>query len=201
MKNKLKRQLSLSLPKISLVYFSIILLILLSVLSSNTENKSKTNLKSSSSYCGPLCLECIDRDPNQCIVCRTGIFKYRNRCFNKCPDGTYTDEEWLQCRDCDFDCPICLGALSDQCGNIIGTRTQVVLLEEEIKHYRNTRRSIDYLWQIRKCWSREDIQNKKTKRLDFESSWFSKGLLRIERHVRVRWIWYKKRWSHSDYSC
>jgi hypothetical protein len=100
------------------------------VLSTKAQTKSKN-----SENCGSLCLECVENDVSQCNVCRTGVFRYNNGCCNKCPDGTYTDEEWQVCRDCDSDCPICWGPLSDMCGSKKGVRTQVVLLEHEIKSY------------------------------------------------------------------
>jgi len=122
-----------SIPRnFSLFHICLYFLIISSVASIKMGIQTKSN---NSSNCGPLCLDCDEEDASQCNVCRTGIYRYNNQCYNKCPESTFTDEEWQVCRDCDPDCPICWGPLSDNCGSKKGVRTQVVLIENEIKNY------------------------------------------------------------------
>lgn len=104
-------------------------------LSSISSSKLKSNSKLKLSICGPLCLECSEFDSSKCNVCKTGIYQYNNLCYNKCPDGSWADTEWQVCRPCDADCPICWGPRSDMCGSIFGVQTTVVLLENEVKNF------------------------------------------------------------------
>lgn len=103
-------------------------------------NASKLNSRSrsnsmSSKNCSPLCLECEKSDPSICLVCNDGVFQYNDQCYNQCPPGTYKDIEWQTCRACDATCPICWGPMSDMCGSVPGVKTNVVLLENEIRNY------------------------------------------------------------------
>jgi len=105
-----------------------------------SSSKSRLNLKShlfpsTNQNCGILCLECSQNDLQSCITCKPGVFDYKNKCYNTCPENTYEDEEWQICVKCDSSCPICWGPNNDMCGNIKGVKTTAVLLENEIKQY------------------------------------------------------------------
>jgi len=90
---------------------------------------------STNQNCGILCLECSQNDLQSCITCKPGIFDYKNKCYNNCPEGTYPDDEWQMCINCDPSCPICWGPNNDMCSNNKGIKTTAVLLENEIKEY------------------------------------------------------------------
>lgn len=125
-----------NIRKIIILVFIIQILVNIDGSKLKSRLKLKTNLKLASiENCSPLCLECSENDYRLCNVCKTGIFQYNNICHNNCPIGTYADNEWQVCRECDKSCPTCWGPMSDMCGSQIGTKTSVVLLENEIKKY------------------------------------------------------------------
>ncbi len=101
---------------------------------------SKKNLSESkltTKNCNPLCSQCSSNDLNYCTLCRTGIIFYNYNCYVNCPEGTFLNQETRSCQLCNRDCPICWGPEKDMCGNTYGSRTQVVLLENEIIEYFN----------------------------------------------------------------
>lgn len=107
-----------------------------SKLTFKSKMRSKSHLfPSTTENCGILCLECSQNDLQSCITCQPGIFEYKNKCYNNCPENTFADEEWQICRECDSTCPVCWGPSSDMCGTHKGTKTKAVLLEDEIKQF------------------------------------------------------------------
>lgn len=100
------------------------------------KNKSKAHLyPSTTENCGALCMECSLHDSQSCISCKPGIYEYENKCYVKCPDNTFADEEWQICQNCDPSCPVCWGPTSEMCGMKKGLKTTMVFLENEIKNY------------------------------------------------------------------
>lgn len=87
--------------------------------------------------CDPLCYQCDANTSNplssKCKVCNIGVYLYKSRCYQLCPESTYADDEWQVCRDCDALCPVCWGPLSNMCGSKKGVSSRVVLIENEIK--------------------------------------------------------------------
>ena len=107
-----------------------------SKLTFSSKMKSKSHLlPSTTDNCGTLCLECSENNLQSCITCQPGIFEYKNKCYNSCPENTYEDKEWQICSECDSSCPVCWGPTSEMCGTHKGTKTIAVLLENEIKQF------------------------------------------------------------------
>lgn len=109
----------------------------LSALNKKTDMKlnSKMEVKLTTKLCNPMCQECSTNDRNYCTICQSGIIFYQFNCLSKCPEGTYMDEEWKECRRCAENCPVCWGSQSDMCGTTPGVKTTVVFLEKEIKDF------------------------------------------------------------------
>jgi hypothetical protein len=106
-----------------------------SLLASKLKNRQTTVRISEPHKCEELCLQCSFENNTICEVCKPGIYFYENRCYTKCPDRTYSDQEWQVCRACDSTCPVCWGSRPDMCGTTAGVKTQMMLLENEVKQY------------------------------------------------------------------
>lgn len=111
------------------------------LLSENGKNQMVSSSRSNSKatlttkFCNPLCKECSSNDRNYCTICNAGVPFYQYNCFAKCPDGTFLDQEWRECKKCNENCPICWGPDNDMCGTTFGLKTTVTSLEHEIKEF------------------------------------------------------------------
>jgi hypothetical protein len=114
---------------------------------SKSESNLQSKLKMTTKYCNSLCTECSINDLNYCTICQPGVIFYKYNCISKCPDGTYFNDEWRSCKQCHPDCPICWGPQPDMCGSTLGVKSQIVLLDKEIKDFLTghafTKREID----------------------------------------------------------
>merc|ERR1712160_128401 len=112
---KMKTNLNLT-TKILLIIFLSYLIQDHNTIKSKIKNRSKSHLfPSKTQNCGPLCMECSLNDSQSCISCKPGIYEYENKCYVKCPDNTYSDDEWQICQICDSSCPVCWGPTSEMC--------------------------------------------------------------------------------------
>jgi len=105
-----------------------------SISSNEIVEAKKQDYEINESNCEPLCYECDNKNglSSNCKICRIGVFLYKSKCYEKCPEGTYEDNEWQVCRECDPLCPVCWGPMSNMCGYVRGVNTKVILLENEI---------------------------------------------------------------------
>ena len=114
----------------------LIIIIIANIYFIKNSNLKKTELIiDNKRQCGSFCLKCIDTENNICKECEHGTFNFNNNCYLSCPDGTYLDKDWKECRKCHVDCPVCWGSNNNMCGTKPGMSTEVVILENEIRSY------------------------------------------------------------------
>jgi len=96
---------------------------------------TKTNVKLTTTYCNPLCLECSVNDLNYCTRCGTEGMYYNYGCYKVCPEGSFLARESRECNTCNDKCPVCWGPDMDMCGTIAGVKSYVVKLQDEIEKF------------------------------------------------------------------
>jgi len=68
--------------------------------------------------CFPCSYPCeICRSENICLVCQQGFYKEEDNCMNfgMCSEGRYSDNETMECKECDESCLTCYGPTYKQC--------------------------------------------------------------------------------------
>ncbi|MEE6459413.1 hypothetical protein FKM82_000626 [Ascaphus truei] len=65
--------------------------------------------------CHKQCSRCMGATERQCLSCKDSHYLLNNTCFEKCPDGYYTEEEEKRCVPCHGTCETCSGKRSTHC--------------------------------------------------------------------------------------